>query len=323
MIKPSLADRDAVAFLSPLLYNGPSASKEPTMKKSFRTTCAVIAIAAAIFYLPVSRAESGGPKYEVDVTWPKPLPDRWVIGGLGGVCVDAQDHVFLLNRQDVLGGDLNAGHLAPADDRDRSRGQSGQFLGRHRSCSTRASTVVTFDKDNNMWIGSSPSGMIQKYSHDGSKLLLQIGKKGVFDSSDGTVKGPAAQFKRGACSLCPPASLSIRKTATFTLSDGEGAGGNRRIAVMDRERKISAPVAAGRHADRALPERRERRPGLRLQPRQDARLQVYDKMGNFKKNIEMPWTPYTPPADGKAEGERRRGGVARSLARCQSEASCI
>ena len=40
-----------------------------------------------------------------------------------------------------------------------------------------------------MWIGSAPSGMVQKYSHDGSKLLLQIGKKGVLDSSDGTAKG--------------------------------------------------------------------------------------------------------------------------------------
>src|SRR5450755_3781105 len=77
------------------------------------TICAALTIAAAIFYLPASRAASGAPKYEVDVTWPKPLPDRWVIGGLGGVCVDAQDHVFLLNRQDVLEGDLNAGHLAP------------------------------------------------------------------------------------------------------------------------------------------------------------------------------------------------------------------
>lgn len=80
------------------------------MKKIFLATCA---LATAWVYLPAMGAQSGAPKYEVDVTWPKPLPDRWVIGGLGGVCVDAQDHVFLLNRQDVLEGDLNAGHLAP------------------------------------------------------------------------------------------------------------------------------------------------------------------------------------------------------------------
>src|ERR1700680_3782514 len=53
------------------------------------------------------------PHYEADVNWPKPLPDRWVTGGLGGVCVDAQDHVLILNRQDIVEGELNAGRLAP------------------------------------------------------------------------------------------------------------------------------------------------------------------------------------------------------------------
>jgi len=32
---------------------------------------------------------------------------------------------------------------------------------------------------------------VQKYSHDGSKLLLQIGTRGIVDSSDGTVVGRA------------------------------------------------------------------------------------------------------------------------------------
>jgi DNA-binding beta-propeller fold protein YncE len=75
--------------------------------------CPVFVIAAAIVGAPSSQGQSGAPQYEVDLSWPKALPDRWVIGGLGGVCVDAQDHVLLLNRQDVLEGDLNAGHLAP------------------------------------------------------------------------------------------------------------------------------------------------------------------------------------------------------------------
>ncbi len=30
------------------------------------------------------------------VHWPKPLPGRWVLGGLGGICVDAKDHVLIL-----------------------------------------------------------------------------------------------------------------------------------------------------------------------------------------------------------------------------------
>src|SRR5712692_2816346 len=78
--------------------------------------CAVLALAGAVLCPRVSRAQAGVPKYpeyEVDLSWPKPFPDRWVLGGLGGVCVDAQDHVLILNRQDVLEGDLNAGRLAP------------------------------------------------------------------------------------------------------------------------------------------------------------------------------------------------------------------
>src|ERR1700730_15026577 len=39
------------------------------------------------------------PKFEVDPFWPKPLPDDWVIAGVGGVCVDAQDHVFVMTSR--------------------------------------------------------------------------------------------------------------------------------------------------------------------------------------------------------------------------------
>jgi DNA-binding beta-propeller fold protein YncE len=33
--------------------------------------------------------------------------------------------------------------------------------------------------------------------------------------------------------------------------------------------------------------------------RDNARIQVYDKQGNLKRTIELPWTPVTMPADGK------------------------
>src|SRR3984957_14283838 len=128
-----------------------------TMKKFLirATICAVLATAAAFFCLPASRADSGAPKYEVDVTWPKPLPDRWVIGGLGGVCVDAQDHVFLLNRQDVLEGDLNAGHLAPPVIEIDPAGKLVNSWGDRNLLDPNLHSCY-FDKDNNIWIGSTP-----------------------------------------------------------------------------------------------------------------------------------------------------------------------
>src|SRR5579885_3654963 len=72
-----------------------------------------IVIAISIFAAQFAAAQTAAPRYEVDLSWPKPLPDRWILGGLGGVCVDAQDHVFILNRQDILPGDLDAGQVAP------------------------------------------------------------------------------------------------------------------------------------------------------------------------------------------------------------------
>ena len=58
-------------------------------------------------------ADIAAPKYQVDPNWPKPFPNQWVFGGLGGICIDARDHVFLLHRQDASEEDLNSGRLAP------------------------------------------------------------------------------------------------------------------------------------------------------------------------------------------------------------------
>jgi len=76
-------------------------------------TAALLAVAAGALCPSASWAQSGAPKYEPDLLWPKPLPNDWTIGGLGGVCTDAQDHVFILNRQDAPPADLNAARMAP------------------------------------------------------------------------------------------------------------------------------------------------------------------------------------------------------------------
>jgi len=81
------------------------------MRSLLTKTAAYAALAMAAIIASPAWAQSV--KYEFDPSWPKPLPDKWVLGGLGGLCVDAQDHVLILNRQDVLDVDLNAGKMAP------------------------------------------------------------------------------------------------------------------------------------------------------------------------------------------------------------------
>src|SRR6202008_2739568 len=72
-----------------------------------------LAIVLAFFWYAPLRAQDKAPRFEVDHAWPKPLPNLWVTGGIGGVCIDARDHVFILNRRDLTDNDLDAGRQAP------------------------------------------------------------------------------------------------------------------------------------------------------------------------------------------------------------------
>ena len=258
---------------------------------------AVLTIAATLAGAPIAGAQTRtAPRYEADLTWPKPLPNRWVLGGLGGVCVDAQGHVFILNRQDVLDNELNTGRLAPPIIEFDPDGNVVHSWGDLKVLDPRLHSCHV-DKDNNLWIASSPSGMVQKYSHDGSKLLLQIGKKGTVDSSDGTVKGKP--LNSSAPIFFMPSSIQVdRQSGDVYVSDGEGAGGNRRIAVFD---------AGGRFLRQWQPDGMETVHCMAIGAdglvyvcnRNGSRIQVYDKMGVFKRAIEVPWAPVTPPSDGK------------------------
>jgi len=268
------------------------------MKTSLLVTvgvCAALTVVAQALGSSPSWAQNGTPHYEVDASWPKPLPDRWVLGGLGGVCVNGQDHVVILNRQDILEGELNAGRMAPSIIEFNTAGNVVNSWSKPDLLDPRLHSCH-FDKENNFWVAAAPSGVVQKFTHDGSRLLLQIGKKGVLDSSDGTIKGtplnsPFAQFHM-------PSSIFVdRDNGDVYVADGESRNSNRRIAVMDRE---------GRFLRQWKPEGMETvhcmtigHDGLvYVCNRNNARIQVYDKLGNLKRIIELPWKPVTMPADG-------------------------
>ena len=42
------------------------------------------------------------PRFEVDPLWPKPLPNKWILGQTIGVAVDARDHVWIIHRAGSL-----------------------------------------------------------------------------------------------------------------------------------------------------------------------------------------------------------------------------
>ena len=245
-----------------------------------------------------AQAHTAATKFEADLSWPKPLPEKWVLGGLGGLCVDAQDHVLILNRQDILNGELNAGQLAPSIIEFDPAGNVVNSWGDPKLLDPRLHSCH-FDKDGNVWIAAAPSGMVQKYTHDGKRLLLQIGKKGELDSSDGTDKGKP--LNSAAAKFFMPSSIYVdRGNGDVYVSDGEGAGVNRRIAVMDKDGKFLRQwKIEDMQTVHCLNMGRDGM--VYVCNRLGSELRVYDKMGNLKRTIALPWTPVTPPKEGKAK----------------------
>ena len=61
--------------------------------------CKIAVLLLFLFSWPL--AVQDAPRFEVDPSWPGTLPDGWINGQIGGVCVDAHDHIVNLFR-DVL-----------------------------------------------------------------------------------------------------------------------------------------------------------------------------------------------------------------------------
>jgi hypothetical protein len=260
-----------------------------------RKLTAALAALAFTTTAQTALAQTAATKFEADLSWPKPLPEKWVLGGLGGLCVDAQDHVLILNRQDILPGELNAGKLAPAMIEFDPEGNVVNSWGDPKLLDPRLHSCH-FDKDGNVWIASAPSGMVQKYTHDGKRLLLQIGTKGVLDSSDGTAKGKP--LNSDAAKFFMPSSIDVdRGNGDIYVSDGEGAGSNRRVAVLDKDGKFLRQwKLEDMQTVHCLNMGRDGM--VYVCNRLGSQLRAYDKMGNLKRTIALPWTPVTPPKEG-------------------------
>ena len=188
---------------------------------------------------PKMRAQDqagSGLKFKVDPFWPKPLPDRWVFGEIGGVCVDAQDHLFALTRGNMWPKEPAIAKQAPAViDFD----PDGNVLNSWGNRAVMANEVhgCSFDTHGNIWIAGNNDGIVQEYPHDGSKMLLQIGTKGKFDTTDGTnsIGGglPAIAMNSSHELLNDPTDVAVDPTNdNVYISDGYG---NRRVVVFNRE----------------------------------------------------------------------------------------
>nr|WP_298725020.1 hypothetical protein [uncultured Steroidobacter sp.] len=183
------------------------------------------------------------PRYSVDTTWPKlPLPNKWTFGELGGMFVDANDHVWIVQRPGTLFPWEKAAALDPPTGRccvpappvmefdpQGNLVQAWGGPGKGYQWPTTEHGILV-DHKGNVWVGGSSTrpgangepadGMLLKFTHDG-KFLMQIGhagpSKGSLDST---------QLSGVADIAIDPSSNEV------FVADGYG---NHRIIVFDAD----------------------------------------------------------------------------------------
>ena len=105
-----------------------------------RHSCMFVLLLASALARPKARRS---PRFKYDPDWPKPLPNKWKMGGVTGLAVDKDDNVWVLNRpNDLVSIEVQAELDPPIAD-----------------CCVHAPAMIHFDKAGNV-IGSfdAPQG---------------------------------------------------------------------------------------------------------------------------------------------------------------------
>jgi hypothetical protein len=72
------------------------------------------ALMLALALCPTAAPAQTAPRYEVDASWPKDLPEGWITGQLGGVCTGEQDAVYVVNRRNITDEEKETSTSAPS-----------------------------------------------------------------------------------------------------------------------------------------------------------------------------------------------------------------
>ncbi|MSO72261.1 MAG: hypothetical protein EXQ84_01435 [Rhodospirillaceae bacterium] len=248
------------------------------MTRIITSIATFLAVGFALFVMPSTGGKAQAqtvavPQFKVDPYWPKPLPQikdaegqlrRWVTGEIGGVCVDSKDRIITTNRgwqNDRLGGLLSweaiAGMAAPPVVVYDAEGNVTASWGDASFIAPKGGTKVMpeafhgcfVDYEDNIWVMGVQDGIIQKYSNDGSKMLLQIGTKGICDGKPDQSPnnffpscGDSAPFNSSKTLLNDPADVWVdpnpdpvtKERGSIYIADGYG---NHRVVVFDSKGK--------------------------------------------------------------------------------------
>ena len=238
-------------------------------------------------------------EFQVDPTWPKPLPEGWINAALGHPCVDSHDHIMVLDRQNIT---LEEAETSVPTAPMMLFDLEGNLVSYWGDADVVPQNIhgCSFDSDDNVWVVGNNDGIAQKYSHTG-ELLVQIGSRGVVDTQDGTaVRAPDNTINREPLNSSRegfffPAGVAVdEENGDLYVADGYG---NKRIAVFNKtgrflrqwgrqatlEETISGTGGAFTYSLHCITISNL---GLvYVCDREGLRIQVFNKMGRFIRNI--------------------------------------
>ncbi|MEE2636468.1 MAG: hypothetical protein VYE68_04455, partial [Acidobacteriota bacterium] len=203
------------------------------------TMCLLLLLATAVSVLEHTVAAErqdamAAPAFQVDPLWPKPLPNKWLMGSVIGVGVDSSDRIWMLHRPSSLSDNERAAVTDPP----------------LAACCVPAPPILVFDQEgtlvrswggpgegydwpqsehglhvdykDNVWIGGNAGNdhHILKFTQDG-EFLLQIGMPGQSQGSNDTGN------------LRQPTTMTVDPVDNEVyVADGYG---NRRVIVFDAD----------------------------------------------------------------------------------------
>ena len=249
-------------------------------------------------------AAAAPPTFRYDVSWPKELPNNWLVGNVVGVAVDSRDNVWITHRPASQAGAEKTPPVLAFD-------QAGNLIhswggpGAGYDWGTQAHGLYVDYKDN-VWVGfggglpydikskaTTDNAHILKFTPAG-KFLLQVGKF-----------GQGAEGSNSTTMLGQPTDIAVDpKTDEAYITDGYT---NRRVIVVDAntgaykrhwgafgQRPDDAPVPA---FNRTAPPRKQfdtphcaviANDGMvYICDRGNQRIQVFQKTGTFVKDATI------------------------------------
>jgi sugar lactone lactonase YvrE len=201
------------------------------------TTVLLCAIALAVLESRVAGqaskpAAAGVPTFKIDPSWPLEMPNKWIMGAVTGVFVDAKQHVWVTHLPETLTEEElyaeqkppmgTCCNTAPPVLEFDAQGKLVQGWGQGSKDDTsnwpRNPHGIFVDHNDFVWIGTYMHHRVMKFTRDG-KLVMTIGQ---YDKNAGS---------NDTTLLGGPAGIWVDpKTNEVYIADGYR---NRRVVVFD------------------------------------------------------------------------------------------